>query len=202
LRAGRISPILQGVRRSALFCLTLATSLAWTSRGARSQTCSASLDDWEVERGSLRAGTVCGELLAATDGAPGGFSYVDLVYRKPMHAPLDLEVTWWRLGPESGKSLELRALGALVLVSDGKYGLYTWNETAFEWRKLPGYRPHDAHRVSVHQTETSLTLFIDGRRVDSWPLHAPGEQRVGVAAKGAGGYRSWVGFRDFLARSQ
>ena len=61
------------------------------------------MSDWDVSRGSLRPAGACGAYLAATDATPGSFSYLELLYRKPLHAPLDVEVTWRRIGPEAGK---------------------------------------------------------------------------------------------------
>ncbi len=189
--------------RSGAATLALALAALAPSAGAEADggaSCTSSPEDWEVVRGSLQRGARCGEYLAATDGDNGTFSYADLLYRAPVRPPIDLEVTWRRLGPESRKSIELRALGALLLLRDEEYGLYVWNEASFEWRKLPGYRAHDEHRVAIHQTATTLSFSVDGKPIDSWQVPAGGD-RVGVGAKGAGGYRSWFAFRDFRVSS-
>ena len=184
-------------------CLALAATLrAHGADALPPPACTQSLADWSIVRGSLHALPGCGAYLGYTDAGSGVFSYADFVYRKPVRAPLDVEVTWRRLGPETGRTLELRGLGALLLVRDREYGLYTWNEATFEFRPLPGYREHDEHRVAIHQTTTTLTFLLDGRVVDSWPLVAMGEGTVGVAAKGAIAYRSAFAFRDFRASSQ
>jgi hypothetical protein len=189
--------------RPLLVAALVTSAVGWMPEaGAEPPSPCGSIADWNVVRGSVRALPACGAYLALTDADSGVFSYVDLLYGKPMRAPLDMEVTWRRLGPETGRALELRVLGAMLLLRDGEYGLYTWNEATFEFRPLPGYREHDEHRVSVHQTATTVTFSLDGRVIDSWPLVSTGEGPVGVAAKGATGYRSAFVFHDFHARSQ
>jgi hypothetical protein len=192
--------VIRATRAGLASLVTTAAAVTFAPRAAP-EVCGESLRDWEIVRGTLTDAGACGAYLGATDGGNGSFSYGDFLYRRPMHPPLDVEVTWRRVGPESGKSLELRLLGALILLRDDEYGLYVWNEASFEWRKLPGYKVHEEHRISAHQTATTLSFSVDGKPVDSWRLDMGGEHRIGVAAKGARGYRSWFSFRDFRASS-
>jgi hypothetical protein len=189
-------------RAARTVAVVLLSAALGEAPSSASEPCAASLADWTVVRGSLRATPQCGSYVAFTDGDSGVFSYGDFIFAKRVRAPLEVEVSWRRLGPETSRSLELRGLGALILVRDGEYGLYEWNEAAFEWKPLPGYREHDEHRVLLRQTETTISFFLDGRAVDSWQLAARGDGHVGVAAKGATGYRSAFSFRDFRVSSQ
>jgi hypothetical protein len=161
----------------------------------------ATLDDWSVEHGGLRAGLDCGVFLGTTDGWSGPFSYGHFLYKKPIVAPYALEVTWQRLGSDGGEPLELVLLGGILLMRDGQWGLYTYSEPDFRWQSLPGFRSHRRSTVRIEQDTTRILVWVDGVPAGSvafTPASLSG--RVGVRFKGSSTYRSRMWFRDFTVQ--
>lgn len=155
---------------------------------------------WEVVRGSLAPAGGCGAWVLTTNGVRRGYSYGELRYAQPITIPYEVSVTWQRLGADA-RSMDLRVLGASVLVGEERVALYVEGDdarfAADGWRPVPGLHAHDEHRVSVKQDARSIALTVDGTVVATWAFEAraaTGPLVLGL--KGAPGYRARAVFRD------
>ena len=186
----------------ALFALAAAVLMpAHAALGAEGE-CASSLDDWRAVRGSLQPGLSCGSFIGTTDGWSGPFSSGEFRSTKTVSLPIEVEVTWRRLGSDGGESLSLILPGGSLLLKRGEYGFYGYSESTFKWVALPGFSTHRESTVKVVQRATEIDLWIDGTWVGRVPFTAPSASgAIGIGLKGASGYRSRILFRDFSVRS-
>jgi hypothetical protein len=177
-----------------------AGALVFAPSAARAGSCSDT-QEWDVAQGTLATTGTCGSFLGATDGANAVFSYALFFRKRPVTIPYEVSLSMRRLGPEDKRSLEVSILSAIVLARDEEVGLYVnHDDVRFEhegWFPAPGLAMHREHRLTVRQTRNKVTLSIDGAVVRTWDFASPSTtDRVGVAWKGASGFRSWAAFRD------
>jgi hypothetical protein len=164
--------------------------------------CASSLTDWQTARGALQPGLACGSFVGTTDGWGGPFSAAEFRATKPVSLPLEVEVTWRRLGSDGGESLTLILPGGFLLLKRGEYGFYGFSESAFKWVALPGFSTHRESTVRVVQRATEILIWVDGKAIGRVPFTAPSASGpVGVGIKGASGYRSRMMFRGFRVRA-
>lgn len=167
---------------------------------ARAEPC-PEVADWTVRQGDLQPGLACGAFVGATSDATIAYSFAQLVWRRPVAVPYQLDVTWRRLGSDI-RSIELQLLGAVLLFGDGRIGLWIDDPSfaADGWRPLPWYRVRDRHTVRVVQTGDEVVALVDGREVGRWRFAGAGrEGTVGVGWKGQRGARERVWFQGFAA---
>jgi hypothetical protein len=164
-----------------------------------------SLDSWDVVTGCLEPTLDCRGFIASSNSGVDLYSACGISRRQVLALPIEVSVTWRRLGPESAKPLELNLLGASVLFSDESYGMWSTQARWVDdggWRPLPGYRTHDEHRITARQTAHEIVVLIDGRPAIRYPFETPiSSGRPGISFKSARAYRSRVLLCDFSARS-
>ena len=182
----------------ALLCLSLCVCLCPLAANAEAP------PGWTVARGTLQQGAAPGSFILFTDASPSRFSDGELVSPDLVKLPLELDVTLRRLGPEAGRSLHLGVVGGIVLLKGGALALWAYNDPHFSlegWAPLPGFRPHDEHRVRVVQTSTEVTVFLDEVELKRFRMSAGRPRgRVGVGFKGASGNRSALHVRHLAVR--
>ena len=179
--------------------LIVVAALAAGATPAAAEPCAARLADWQVRQGDLQPGLACGSYVGASSDATIAYSFGQLVWRRPVAVPLQLDVTWRRLGSDT-RSLELELLGAVLLFGDDRVGLWIDDPSfaADGWHPLPGYRVRDLHAVRAIQTASEVIAFVDGREVGRWRFAAAGRSgTVGLGWKGQRGARERVWFHGF-----
>jgi hypothetical protein len=159
---------------------------------------------WTVARGSLQQGKEDGSFILFTDASPSRFSDGELVSPGVLALPLELDVTVRRLGPEAGRSLHFGVVGGVVLIKGGALSLWAYNDPHFSlegWIPVPGLRTHDEHRVRVVQTQSEVTVFLDGVELRRYRMSAGRPRgRVAIGFKGASGNRSSLLVRRLSVR--
>jgi hypothetical protein len=178
-------------------------SAAAPAPAAAHPACIADLGAWTVRQGSFAPGAGRCEWLLATNAGNTRFSYGEARLVRDIPVPFDFEVTWRRLGPEQ-KPLELHVPGAILLVADGRYGLYV-DEPSFAkdgWHDLPGFSVHARSTVRVRREKRGVILWVDGREIHRWQVLPEVDRaaHVAVGFKGAGTYRSRLWLADVTVR--
>jgi hypothetical protein len=159
---------------------------------------------WVAARGELAVDAACRGFILATDAQDHAESEGDANWKQPLKAPYSLRLRWRRLGPEASHDMWLQLLGAHLVFKTGQMSIWTANERdPIFVRKLPGFSPHDEHRLEVKQTRAAIQVSLDGAKPFSIPLPAPDSPGpVGVGLNGARGYRSRLWFGEAVVRSQ
>lgn len=159
---------------------------------------------WVAARGELAPDAGCRGFILATDAQDHAESEGDADWKEPLKAPYSLRLRWRRLGPEAGRDMWLQLLGAHLVFKTGQMSIWTTNERdPIFVKKLPGFSPHDEHRLEVKQTRERVVVSLDGGKPLSIPLPAPDSPGpVGVGLNGARGYRSRIWFAGAAVRSQ
>lgn len=148
---------------------------------------------WEAYRGGGYQPIGDGGVLT-TDGAPGRFSDGEVRGSTRVRIPYQLDVTWRRLGPETGRSMHVLVADGVLLVRDHKISLYAYDESAFAalgWTQVPGLRAHELQHLTVTQDRREVRVEHGGAVVARFALPVTrDEAEVGLGFKGAGGFRS------------
>ncbi len=166
---------------------------------ARAEPCTAQLDDWRVDQGSLGHGRSCGAWIGATNGATIAYSFGQFVSKQVATLPYRATVTWRRLGGDA-RSLELHLLGAAILIGPDRIGLWIDDSTfaVDGFRPLPGHSTRDPHTVSVVQRADSVEVSLDNRVIGRWAFRALiASGHIAVAFKGGRSAYARMWFRDF-----
>lgn len=179
--------------RSVLLPLVLVAQLTGACPGTRG---------WSVAEGTLVAGQRCGTFVATTNASTTAFSYGQVYLDAPAAPPFELTFAWRRLSADD-RSIEVHALGALVLFKDGHVGLWIDDDrfAVHGWRPLSGYRTHVETAVRVVQRVDAIEVWIAGAMAARWAHAADGPGRVGFAVKGAPGARAMLRIADVSVRA-
>lgn len=151
--------------------------------------------DWTVVTGELADGAA---YVLTTDAAPTSYSYGRVDRTADSALPVRVALRWRRLDGED-RAIEIRVAGAVVLVADGKVGVWVsdarFNERGFE--PFAAAAPRADSRIEVAQTADAIDVAIDGAPAMHYPFAAPRDRfHVGVALKAARGVRGRLRFTD------
>lgn len=146
-------------------------------------------DDWTAVQGELARDAGCAVVLT-TDAATTSYAYARADRVADSQLPLHASLRWRRLDGET-KAIELRVAGAVVLIADGKVGVWV-SDARFAER---GFEPARAavradSALAVTQTADAIDIAIDGAPAMHFPFAAPpGAFHLGLAFKSARGVR-------------
>lgn len=158
------------------------------------------LDTFIATRGVMEPGRAAGSFWLTTEAAPGRFSAGEVIASEPINLPFRIDVAWRRIGPEAGRSMHITVADAVVLIRNGKVGLYAFDDARFVaagWTPLPGFDSHLEHAISVQQDARAVIVSVDGKPAATFSLATTrASYRPGVGMKGAPGFRSVIYVRS------
>jgi len=158
-------------------------------------------DGWTPVVGEVAEDAGCA-VVQTTDAAATAYAFARADRVAETTLPMRASLRWRRVDGEN-KSIEMRVAGAVVLVGDGKVGVWVSDARFAD----VGWQPARAavrvdSALEVVQTADAIDIAIDGAPAMHYPFAAPlSAFHVGVGFKAARGARGRLRFYDVRVSS-